>query len=57
MKSHEPLLAEDEFQHSEVVRDFAEFKRRCDVIVANRRTTDLADVEAKVYTRDLFGSD
>lgn len=54
---YEPLLAEDSFFHSEVVRDLNEFKRRSDVIVANRRSPDIADVAEKVYTRDLFGSD
>jgi UDPglucose 6-dehydrogenase len=54
---YEPLLTEDLFFHTEVVRDLDEFKERCDVIVANRRTQDIADVEDKVYTRDLFGSD
>lgn len=54
---YEPLLEGDEFQHAEVVRDLAEFKRRSDIIVANRRTSDLDDVNAKVYTRDLFGND
>ena len=54
---YEPLLTEEEFQHSEVVRDLNDFKRRCDVIVTNRRSSDLADVDTKVYTRDLFGND
>ncbi|MEY5100227.1 MAG: hypothetical protein RJA36_2946 [Pseudomonadota bacterium] len=54
---YEPVLQADNFFGSEVVRDLERFKRECDVIVANRRTADLADVEAKVYTRDLFGSD
>jgi len=54
---YEPLLTEESFFNSEVVRDLDEFKRRCDVIVANRRTQDIADVVDKVYTRDLFGSD
>ena len=54
---HEPVLTEPEFHHSRVVNDLAAFKREADVIVANRRTPTLADVEAKVYTRDLFGSD
>lgn len=54
---YEPVLAESDFYKSEVVKDLAEFKRRSDLIVANRRTQDLSDVADKVYTRDLFGSD
>lgn len=54
---HEPVLSESEFFHSEVVNDLNEFKRRADIIVANRLTDDIRDVPEKVYTRDLFGSD
>lgn len=53
----EPELKEDQFFNSEVIRNLEEFKKISDVIVANRRAQDLADVDEKVYTRDLFGND
>jgi len=54
---YEPALEEDEFFHSKVIKDLEEFKKISDVIVANRLSDNLKDVEKKVYTRDLFGSD
>ena len=53
---HEPELGEDQFFGSEVV-PLEELKARCDVIVANRMTPELADVADRVYTRDLSGTD
>lgn len=54
---YEPSLDEDEFFHSEVVRDLDEFKTRADVIIANRSTDALDDVADKIYTRDIYGRD
>ena len=54
---YEPVLQEGEFFHSEVIPDLDDFKARVDLIVANRMTDELRDVQAKVYTRDLFGGD
>jgi UDPglucose 6-dehydrogenase len=53
----EPTLHEDEFYHSRVIKDFDEFKKISDVIVANRLSDEIKDVVDKVYTRDLFSRD
>lgn len=54
---YEPNLADEEFFRSRVIKDLGAFKQQCDIIIANRMTDDIRDVEAKVYTRDLFGGD
>lgn len=53
---YEPSLQELEFFGSEVVKDLNQFKRRSEIIVANRRAESLVDVEDKLFSRDLFGS-
>jgi UDPglucose 6-dehydrogenase len=53
----EPALQEDEFYNSRVIKDFDEFKKISDVIVANRLSEEIKDVVDKVYTRDLFSRD
>ncbi|MCK5029448.1 MAG: UDP-glucose 6-dehydrogenase, partial [Bacteroidales bacterium] len=54
---YEPVLKEDEFYHSKVIKDLNEFKKISSVIVSNRLSPDLEDVRDKVYTRDIFTRD
>ena len=53
---YEPLL-ENEFFNSKVINDLKKFKKLSDVIIANRMSEEIRDVEKKIYTRDLFNSD
>jgi len=54
---YEPVLKETEFFRSKVITNIEEFKKISDIIVANRLSDEILDVESKVVTRDLFGSD
>lgn len=54
---YEPVIDEDQFYGSEIVNDLDQFKERCDVVISNRMVPELSDIQDRVYTRDLFGSD
>ena len=53
----EPFLKDKSFFNSEVIRNLEVFKKKSDVILANRKSKELKGVEQKVFTRDLFNSD
>ncbi len=52
---YEPELKEHLFFNSKNVRNLEEFKQLCDVIITNRNSNELVDVQEKIYTRDIFG--
>ena len=57
MVVYEPVLKEDHFYYSRVIKDINEFKQISDVIVANRLADEIKNVKDKFYTRDLFSRD
>lgn len=54
---YEPNLEDEAFFNSKVYKNLDEFKKDANVIVANRVSEDIADVEEKIFTRDIFNSD
>lgn len=54
---YEPTIGDNHFFNSNVINSLDEFKALSDVVISNRMSAELEDISAKVYTRDLFGSD
>ena len=54
---YEPVLKEEKFFDSKVIKSLNKFKEMCDIIISNRLSKELFDVKEKVYTRDLFNRD
>jgi UDPglucose 6-dehydrogenase len=51
----EPELSDKEFFGSPVISDLEEFKAASNIIVANRKSELLSDVQDKIFSRDFFG--
>ena len=54
---YEPIMKENNFFQSEIIKDLNKFKKMSDIIIVNRMTEEISDVTDKIYTRDLFNSD
>lgn len=54
---YEPTLKNKTFYNSKVIYNLNEFKSKSDIIVANRNSAELIDVQSKVYTRDLYNEE
>ena len=54
---YEPMIKENSFFNSDVIKDLSEFKNKSDLIICNRMSQELKDVQKKIFTRDLFQKD
>ena len=54
---YEPLIKEETFFNSPVYTDLEQFKKDADLILCNRNSSELSDVQDKIFTRDIFQQD
>ena len=54
---YEPLIEEEKFFNSLVYKDLEQFKKDADLIICNRNSSELSDVQDKIFTRDIFQQD
>jgi UDPglucose 6-dehydrogenase len=54
---YEPLIKEETFFNSPVYTDLEQFKKEADLILCNRNSSELSDVQDKIFTRDIFQQD
>ena len=54
---YEPIIKEEYFYNSLVIRDLEKFKNQADIILTNRMSLELVDIKHKLYTRDIFSKD
>jgi len=54
---HEKTITDSCYHGIPVINDINEFKKKSDIIIANRFDEVLSDVRGKIYTRDIFNTD
>ena len=54
---YEPLIKKETFFNSPVYTDLEQFKKEADLILCNRKSSELSDVQDKIFTRDIFQQD
>jgi len=54
---YEPVIDKDEFNQIKIIKKLDEFKKMCEIIIANRKSEDIVDVSSKVISSDLFECD
>jgi UDPglucose 6-dehydrogenase len=54
---YEPLIKEETFFNSPVYTDLEQFKKDSDLILCNRNSSELSNVQDKIFTRDIFQQD
>ena len=54
---YEPLIKEETFFNSPVYTELEQFKKDSDLILCNRNSSELSDVQDKIFTRDIFQQD
>ena len=53
----EPLVKADSYKNYSIIKNFKEFSKQSEIILANRMSIALNCVKNKVFTRDIFNLD
>ena len=52
---YEPDIENSYFDGIKVINSLTEFKEISDIVIANRNSRNLKDIQHKVFTRDIYG--
>lgn len=54
---YEPFIKETSYLNAKLVKDLKFFKDESDLILTNRKSSDLSDVKDKIFSRDVYNKD